>query len=226
MSTHDDSLRPDLMKEVRFKVPLPLVIPLGALVVIAAVAVGFSKVLLAVPKEAATMLAIVAATNVLGAFAYAALRPRMQPVTMAELGIIVLYPVIIGIAIAQFDAFGGSEHHASATEGHGTETAAGGEGAAPAGPTGAIAAEGSVFDIDQIVLAAKEPATIEFDNKDPGVPHNVAIYQDETATEEIFKGDLVTGPDTVTYEFDAPKKGEYFFRCDVHPDMDGTVTVE
>ncbi|MDQ4124304.1 MAG: hypothetical protein M3134_01720, partial [Actinomycetota bacterium] len=110
MSTQDDSLRPDLTTEVRVKVPLPLVIPLAALAVIAIVAYGFAQVLLAVPKEAATMLAMVAAANILGAFAYAALRPRMQPVTMAELGVIVLYPVIIGIAIAQFD-FGGEAAH-------------------------------------------------------------------------------------------------------------------
>ena len=221
MSTPDDSLRPDLMKEVRFKVPLPLVIPLGALAVIAVVAIGFSKILLAVPKEAATMLAIVAATNVLGAFAYAALRPRMQPVTMAELGIIVLYPVIIGIAIAQFDAFG-SEHHAAAAE-HGGAAEGGG---APAGPTTAIAAEGSKFDLDHMLFEAKKPVTLEFDNRDAGIDHNVAIYGDESAAEELFKGDLVTGPDTIAYEFDAPPKGEYYFRCDVHPDMDGTVTSE
>ena len=224
MSTPDDSLRPDLMKEVRFKIPLPLVIPLGALAVIAVVAIGFSKILLAVPKEAATMLAIVAATNVLGAFAYAALRPRMQPVTMAELGVIVLYPVIIGIAIAQFDAFG-SGHDAHAAEEAGAGAAEGGESAA-AGPTSAIAAEGSTFDIDQMLLTAKEPVTLTLDNKDSGVQHNVAIYEDDTLAEELFKGDLIIGPDTIDYEFDAPPKGEYYFRCDVHPDMDGTVTVE
>jgi plastocyanin len=221
MSTPDDSLRPDLTTEVRFKVPLPIVIPLGALAVIAVVAIGFSQVLLAVPKEAATMLAIVGATNVLGAFAYAALRPRMQPVTMAELAIIVLYPVIIGVAIAQFDAFG-SGHHASAAE---HEGAAAGEGAAPAGPTTAIVAEGSKFDIDAMLFEAKQPVTLDLENLDP-VQHNVAIYEDESAAAEIFKGEIIDGGDSITYEFDAPPKGEYFFRCDVHPDMNGTVTVE
>lgn len=222
MSTQDDSLRPDLTTEVRLKVPLPLVIPLGALAVIAVVAIGFSQILLAVPKEAATMLAIVAATNVLGAFAYAALRPKMQPVTMAELGVIVLYPVIIGLAIAQFDF--GSEHHAAAGEHAGGGAAA--EGGAPAaGPTTAVVAEGLVFDTDAIVLEAKKPASIEFENLD-SAPHNIAIYQDESAADSIFKGEQISGPDSITYEFDAPKAGEYYFRCDVHPDMDGSVTAE
>lgn len=227
MSTQDDSLRPDLTTEVRFKVPLPLVIPLGALAVIAVVAIGFSQVLLAVPKEAATMLAIVAATNVLGAFAYAALRPRMQPVTMAELAIIVLYPVIIGVAIAQFDAFGSSEHGTSAGEhaGAGAVAGEGGEGAAPTGPTTAIVAEGSKFNLEEMLFEAKQPVELEFENRDP-VQHNVAIYEDESASADIFKGEIFAGPDTMTYEFEAPPKGEYYFRCDVHPDMDGSVTVE
>ncbi|MDQ3915555.1 MAG: cupredoxin domain-containing protein [Actinomycetota bacterium] len=223
MSTPDDSLRPDLTTEVRFKIPLPLVIPLGALAVIALVAVGFSRILLAVPKEAATMLAIVAAANVLGAFAYAALRPRMQPVTMAELAIIVLYPVIIGIAIAQFDAFG-SEHDTSLAEEAGAGAVAEGAGV-PAGPTTTIVAEGSKFDIDQMLLEAKKPVSLEFENRD-SLQHNVAIYEDDSAAAALFKGEIIAGPDTITYEFDAPPKGEYYFRCDVHPDMDGTVTVE
>ncbi|MDQ4025241.1 MAG: cupredoxin domain-containing protein, partial [Actinomycetota bacterium] len=98
--------------------------------------------------------------------------------------------------------------------------------APPDGPTTSISAEGSKFDTATITLAAGEPATLEFDNKDAGVQHNVAIYEDDSLSAEIFKGDFVTGPDTITYQFDAPKKGEYYFRCDVHPDMDGTVVSE
>jgi plastocyanin len=221
MSTHDDSLRPDLTTEVRVKVPLPLVIPLGALAVIAVVAIGFSQILLAVPKEAATMLAIVAATNVLGAFAYAALRPKMQPVTMAELGIIVLYPVIIGLAIAQFDFGAEAEHGTAAAEHAGAGAAAEG---APAGPTTAVVATGLAFDVETIVLEAKKPASIDFENADSAA-HNIAIYEEQGGP-EIFKGEQITGPDSITYEFDAPKAGEYYFQCDVHPDMSGSVTSE
>lgn len=221
MSTQDDSLRPDLTTEVRFKVPLPIVIPLASLAVIAIVAIGFSKILLSVPKEAATMLAMVAAANILGAFAYAALRPKMQPVTMAELGVIVLYPVIIGLAIAQFDFGADAEHGAHAAEGTGAAT----EGAAPSGPTTAVAAEGLVFDVETLVLEAKKPASIEFENLD-SAPHNIAIYEDDTASKAIFEGEQISGPDAITYEFDAPKAGEYYFQCDVHPDMNGNVLSE
>lgn len=224
MSTQDDRLRPDLTTEVRFRIPLPLVIPLGALAVIAVVAIGFSQVLLAVPKEAATMLAMVAAANILGAFAYAALRPRMQPVTMAELGVIVLYPVIIGVAIAQFD-FGGEAHghDTAAAETSGAGAAA--EGGAPAGPTTAVVAEGLAFDVETLVLEAKQQTEIEFENLD-SEPHNIAIYADDSASETIFEGEQISGPDSITYEFKAPKPGEYYFQCDVHPDMNGAVVSE
>ena len=91
-----------------------------------------------------------------------------------------------------------------------SDEAAAGDEAPPAaaGPTTAIAAEGSKFDLEQITLVAGEATSLDFDNKDAGVQHNVAIYEDDTAESEIFKGDLVTGPETITYEFDAPEAGE------------------
>ncbi|HYP24809.1 MAG TPA: cupredoxin domain-containing protein [Actinomycetota bacterium] len=224
MSTQDDSLRPDLTTEVRVKVPLPLVIPLVSLAVIGLVAYGFAQVLLAVPKEAATMLAMVAAANVMGAFAYAALRPRMQPVTMAELGVIVLYPVIIGIAIAQF-GFGAEAHGHDTAAGETHGAGAAGEGAAPSGPTTAVVATGLVFDVETLVLEAKKDTSIEFTNED-SAPHNIAIYEDDSASgEAIFEGEQISASST-TYEFKAPPAGEYYFQCDVHPDMNGEVLSE
>jgi plastocyanin len=99
------------------------------------------------------------------------------------------------------------------------------DGGGEAGPTTSIAAEGSKFNLDTMTFEAGKPVTLTFDNKDP-VQHNVAIYEDDSAAAEIFKGEIVAGPDEAEYEFDAPKAGEYFFRCDVHPDMNGTVVTE
>ena len=43
-----------------------------------------------------------------------------------------------------------------------------------------------------------------FVNRDVNMPHNFALYTDEKAGTKLFIGDLVTGPATVTYTFQAP----------------------
>jgi len=90
-----------------------------------------------------------------------------------------------------------------------------------------IVADGNAFDLDSITVPAGAHVVIEFTNED-SVRHNVAVYTDDSAEEEIFVGDTITGPgETITYEFDAPEEaGTYFFRCDVHPTMNGDFVVE
>jgi plastocyanin len=203
------STRPDLYGEVRFRIPLVIIIPLAALALIAAVTIGFARVLLAVPSEAAVAIALLMAVNVLGACAVVATR-RLSGLQLAELVAVVLYPVIIGIAIAQFGL---------------GEEAEGSERAAPAGSGTKIAASGVDFTTDEITLPANEDVTLTFDNQD-SVAHNFAIYETEQADKEIFVGDQVTA-DSIDYKFKTPRPGEYFFRCDFHPDqMTGTVIVE
>jgi plastocyanin len=82
------------------------------------------------------------------------------------------------------------------------------------------------FDKSNITVPAGANVTIVYENKE-AVPHNVAIYTTSAATDVIFKGEVITGPKTITYNFIAPTTpGDYFFRCDVHPTvMTGTFTV-
>jgi plastocyanin len=204
-----------MVGEVRFRVPLPVLIPLAAVVAIALITIGFSRVLLALPKEAATVVALVTAANVLGAFAVIALRPRMSQASLVELAVVVLYPVIIGVAIAQLGI--GEEGEAAAEP-----------APAPQAAEGTVVAENVQFNTDTIELRAGQEESIPFENAD-SVPHNIAIYetaQDAQAQENaIFDGDEITASET-TYEFSAPPKGEYVFQCDVHPDMGGQVIVQ
>ena len=88
-----------------------------------------------------------------------------------------------------------------------------------------ITAENLSFDRDTLSFPADTASTLTFQNNDAGVPHNVAIYPDASSSKALFTGDLVTGVDTATYDIPALPAGSYYFHCDVHPDMNGTVTV-
>src|SRR5918994_2708986 len=98
-------------------------------------------------------------------------------------------------------------------------------GGAPGGAEPAtVVAQGIAFDTDTISLPADQPSTLTFDNRDT-VPHNIAIYADDSVSEMLFQGEIVTGPATAQYEISPSPAGEYYFQCDVHPTMNGTVTV-
>ncbi|MDK2890186.1 MAG: hypothetical protein PWR21_818 [Methanoculleus sp.] len=90
-----------------------------------------------------------------------------------------------------------------------------------------ITAQDNAFDLDTITVPAGANVTMAFDNRDDGIPHNVAVYTDASAVEEIFVGEIIAGPAGTTYTFTAPSDpGTYYFRCDVHPFMNGDFVVE
>jgi plastocyanin len=92
-------------------------------------------------------------------------------------------------------------------------------------PTGAvlhISAQNIAFDTKQLDAPAGQPFVLDFDNNDPGVPHNVEI-KDATGA-SVFKGQIITGPAKASYQVPALAAGSYTFLCDVHPFMTGTLT--
>ena len=99
-------------------------------------------------------------------------------------------------------------------------------GGAGSGATAQISANALQFSTSSLTLPAGTGVTLTFDNKDAGVPHNVAIYSDSGYTTAVFTGNIVTGPTKVTYTIPALGAGTYYFRCDVHTTMTGTVTVK
>ena len=202
-----------LTKEVRFNLPLPIVIPLGALLVIALGTFGFSRILLNVPKEVAVIVALAVAANLLGTLAFIALRPETARAFWAELFVVATYPIVIGAVLAMIGL----------SDGHATEP--GGDHGAPAAPAaGTVSAEGVQFDTTEITLTAGEEEEITFDNADT-VEHNISIYEEEGG-KELFGGEIIPGGQETTYAIPALDKGEYYFQCDVHPAMNGSVTVE
>jgi len=105
----------------------------------------------------------------------------------------------------------------------------GGGGTAPGGPGGGgggvtVVAQSLAFDTATIELEPV-PTTITFENRDAGVQHNIAIYSDSSLGDELFNGELVTGPATAEYAVPALPPGEHYFQCNVHPTMSGTVLV-
>lgn len=80
------------------------------------------------------------------------------------------------------------------------------------------------FDADTIEAPANEEFTITFTNAE-SAPHNVAVYVEEGG-EDIVIGEVITGPDATTQVVvPALDPGTYYFRCDVHPEMEGTIVV-
>lgn len=112
--------------------------------------------------------------------------------------------------------------------GGGTTGGGGGGGGGSGGVTTAVTAQGLAFDTSTITLSAGKESTITFTNEDAATQHNIAIYPSSTdLSSPLFRGDLVTGPDKVTYTIPPLQAGSYFFHCDVHPaQMTGTVVVQ
>ncbi len=98
--------------------------------------------------------------------------------------------------------------------------------AEPSGTVVRIEAKGSVFLTKTVAGSAGRAFSIRFRNADAGVLHNVSLYTNASATDDIFKGKIFAGPATEIYSINALEAGSYFFRCDVHPTtMTGTLTV-
>ena len=87
-----------------------------------------------------------------------------------------------------------------------------------------IVAQGNAFSPSTLDVTADKAFTLTLDNKD-SAPHNVAIYTDSSASTAISVGEIVTST-KATQQVPALKPGSYFFRCDVHHEMTGTINAK
>jgi plastocyanin len=87
-----------------------------------------------------------------------------------------------------------------------------------------ITAAGLEFDANVIEAPAGEGFTITLVNSD-SVPHNISVYTEEGGT-SISEGTIINGGETTQIEVEALEAGEYFWVCDLHPDMNGALVVE
>ena len=89
-----------------------------------------------------------------------------------------------------------------------------------------ISAFGIKYEQTEVTVKAGAPFQIQFENKDAGVPHNVAIHTGGSTGPEIFKGEIFAGVETRPYNVMALDAGAYAFVCTVHPTMIGTLNAE
>jgi plastocyanin len=92
----------------------------------------------------------------------------------------------------------------------------------PNAPT--IVAKDLTFVTPNVTVPAGKPFQLTFDNQE-GAPHNVAIYTDASASQSLYQGEIFSSA-TRVYDVPALAAGSYFFRCDVHPDMKGTIVAD
>jgi plastocyanin len=92
---------------------------------------------------------------------------------------------------------------------------------AGAEPDVTITSRDMAFDVATLEVPAGRPFVLRLENRD-SAPHNVAIYADTSATTSLFVGEYVTAA-TIDYAVPALEPGSYHFRCDLHPEMNGTV---
>jgi plastocyanin len=88
-----------------------------------------------------------------------------------------------------------------------------------------IVAKDLSFVQPEITVPAGTAFDLTFDNQD-GAPHNVAIYTDSSASTKVSVGEIFSGPGQKTQPVPALAAGTYFFRCDVHQNMTGTIVAK
>jgi plastocyanin len=88
-----------------------------------------------------------------------------------------------------------------------------------------ISSKDLTFSTDKLAAPAGEAFQIVYDNQE-SAPHNVAIYADQGYSQKVLVEEPFSGPKVVTYSVPALDAGTYYFRCDLHTNMTGTIEVE
>jgi plastocyanin len=186
---------------------LPLGLPVLGLCAIASTIFFVSRVLLAVPEQASTFIALMLAVMIMSGACLLALKPTIPGRTGAWiLGVAAITMIGAGIVAANV-----GERHIEVHEGHEKVE---------------ISAKDIAFNEKELKFHAESESSLIFVNEDKGILHNVAMYEHDAKGPVIFQGDVVSGPGEATYKFKAPALGEYYFQCDIHPNMNGKVVVE
>lgn len=192
------------MSEFVKRIVRPISLPVAAIGFIALMVFAASRILLAVPEVWSTSIALALSATVLF---FASVLAAVKAVKSSQR----MLAVLVGVGVLAAGGVGLSQGmRVIEKHGGGIE----------------IVAKGIKFDVATLTFPAEEKVELAFANEDTGIPHNVGIYQDDTFSKELFAGEVFAGPATKTYEIEPLEEGTYAFRCDVHPDMKGSVVVD
>ena len=230
--------------EFRNRAFLPVVMPLAIILGVAAMVALFALILLYNTHEAALVIAVVAAAGILVAIALAASQDELDAGKKAAVFAAGVLPIVVGGVFSIVSATGGVDESLLNINRQPHINV----------PDDAIIAatsvesfclptdDGGCEDTREWTASVQEEGLFSiflFDNREPATPHNVALFTlaDEdiapedlaadSGDENLFTGDVVTGPTEVTYEPETGlEAGKYFFQCSVHPTtMVGILTV-
>lgn len=213
----DDKVTEVLPAEAVNRAVVPVLIPVLSIALIGATAFLLSRVFLwaaeSSGKTRATVIALLVTTVIVVVAALISWRPALRgaaAVTILSVGLV----VVTASGAYSYDKLNKAppKSHAGAPD---AESAA--------GNSVDINAKNLVFNLTEMKFKPG-PAAVKFDNTD-FVLHNVSIYKTSQATDAIFEGANIQAGEKTTYVFTAPGAGDYYFRCDVHPNMNGAVVV-
>ncbi len=106
------------------------------------------------------------------------------------------------------------------------DPATGNPGPVASVPAGAVQVDARNISFVQSTVdaPAAKAFSLYFTNHD-SAPHNIAISASADGSNPVFTGEIFSNGQRI-YQVPALAPGTYHFRCDVHPDMTGTLVVK
>ncbi len=196
---------------------LPVMIPMGILVFIVVVLYCLSRILLALPEDAAPTVAIGVAIFIVLAASYVATQPISRPA-------VVLLVAVPSVLLVGGGVWGEIEYDGAEGEGEAV-VENGGAGAVSV----SVAMGDNFFDPKAFAFAAGADVTFRLTNNGAAI-HNMRLAGPDgvydTGDDAVSDPDLFRpgGKGTLSYRFETA--GKISYRCDFHPvDMTGTIQI-